>query len=88
MDDSISIDAAIRWLDIKSGDIYDQVFYEYDAPEWEDYEYEALLMAIEALKQQKTMSKNKDRILQAGKEGREIKFWIGGRLFAIRELAQ
>lgn len=29
-----------------------------------------------------------DEILQAGKEGREFRFYIGGRLFAIRELAQ
>lgn len=34
------------------------------------------------------MVKNKDKILQAGKEGREIEFRIGGRLFAIREKAQ
>ena len=34
------------------------------------------------------MERNKERILQAGMEGREIEFWIGGRLFAIREKAQ
>ena len=34
------------------------------------------------------MEQNKDKILQAGKEGREIEFRIGGRLFAIREKAQ
>ena len=34
------------------------------------------------------MEKNKERILQAGMEGREIEFRIGGRLFAIREKAQ
>lgn len=34
------------------------------------------------------MERNKERILQAGKEGREIEFRIGGRLFAIREKAQ
>lgn len=34
------------------------------------------------------MEKNKDKILQAGKEGREYEFRIGGRLFAIREKAQ
>jgi hypothetical protein len=34
------------------------------------------------------MEKNKDRILQAGLEGREVEFRIGGRLFAIREKAQ
>lgn len=34
------------------------------------------------------MGQNKDRILKAGMEGREIEFRIGGRLFAIREKAQ
>lgn len=34
------------------------------------------------------MEQNKDRILKAGLEGREIEFRIGGRLFAIREKAQ
>jgi hypothetical protein len=31
---------------------------------------------------------NKDKILKAGMEGREVDFRIGGRLFAIREKAQ
>lgn len=31
---------------------------------------------------------NKDKILKAGMEGREIEFRIGGRLFSIREKAQ
>ena len=34
------------------------------------------------------MERNKERILQAGMEGREIEFRIGGRLFAIREKVQ
>ena len=34
------------------------------------------------------LERNKDRILQAGLEGREVEFRIGGRLFAIREKAQ
>ena len=34
------------------------------------------------------MEQNKDRILKAGMEGREVEFRIGGRLFAIREKAQ
>jgi len=34
------------------------------------------------------LERNKDRILRAGLEGREIEFRIGGRLFAIREKAQ
>lgn len=32
--------------------------------------------------------RNKDKILQAGMEGREVELRIGGRLFAIREVAQ
>ena len=32
--------------------------------------------------------RNKERILQAGLEGREVELRIGGRLFAIREVAQ
>ena len=34
------------------------------------------------------IERNKARILQAGKEGREVEFRIDGRLFAIREKAQ
>lgn len=34
------------------------------------------------------MEKNKDLILQAGMEGREVEFRMEGRLFAIREKAQ
>ena len=34
------------------------------------------------------MSQNKEIILQAGMEGREVEFRIGGRLFTIREKAQ
>ena len=34
------------------------------------------------------LEQNKDKILQAGMEGQEIDFRIGGRLFAIREKAQ
>ena len=34
------------------------------------------------------LEQNKDRILQAGKKGREVEIRIGGRLFAIREKAQ
>ena len=34
------------------------------------------------------MEQNKDIILQAGMEGREVEFRIDGRLFAIREKPQ
>ena len=41
---------AYRLLDGVSGEIYDQVFYEYDPYEWTDEEYEALTMVIKTLK--------------------------------------
>ena len=55
--------------------------------------HEAIKMAVKALslpyaQPDDWMERNKDRILQAGMEGREIEFRIGGRLFAIREKAQ
>jgi hypothetical protein len=43
---------------------------------------------MEAAQPEDWMERNKERILQAGMEGREIEFRIGGRLFAIREKAQ
>lgn len=50
---------------------------------------EAINMAIKALEQPEDwMEQNKDRILKAGMEGREVEFRIGGRLFAIREKDQ
>lgn len=39
-------------------------------------------------KPQGLFERNKERILQAGLEGREVELRIGGRLFAIREVAQ
>ena len=47
-----------------------------------------LLEGLPSAQPEDWMEKNKDMILQAGKEGREYVFRIGGRLFAIRELAQ
>ena len=44
--------------------------------------------AIPSAQPEDWMERNKERILQAGMEGREIEFQIGGRLFAIREKAQ
>lgn len=41
-----------------------------------------------AKKPQGLFERNKERILQAGLEGREVELRIGGRLFAIREVAQ
>ena len=51
---------------------------------------EALRIAIKALEQQESqwIPMTKEEVLQTGYEGREVRFHIGGRLFAIRELAQ
>ena len=38
--------------------------------------------------EQREIPVTKEQILQAGYEGREVRFHIDGRLFAIRELAQ
>lgn len=66
---------------------------------WTDSDFELAdrnrwQMDVEALKKLSPvqpggwLEQNKDRILRAGKEGREVEFRIGGRLFAIREKAQ
>lgn len=34
------------------------------------------------------LERNKDIILRAGREGREVDFYLNGRLFRIREVAQ
>lgn len=47
-----------------------------------------LFEALDSAEPKDWIEQNKDRILQAGKEGREVEFRIGGRLFAIREKAQ
>ena len=41
-----------------------------------------------AKKPQGLFERNKERILQAGLEGREVELRIDGRLFRIREVAQ
>ena len=46
------------------------------------------LMMLPSAQPEDWMERNKERILRAGMEGREIEFRIGGRLFAIREKAQ
>jgi len=48
----------------------------------------SLDMAIDALEIQRWMPVTKEEIFKAGYEGREIRFRVDGRLFAIRELAQ
>jgi hypothetical protein len=45
-------------------------------------------MAIDALETQRWMPVTKEEIFKARYEGREIRFRVDGRLFAIRELAQ
>lgn len=49
---------------------------------------EEILDGVPSAKPEGWMERNEERILQAGMEGREIEFRIGGRLFAIREKAQ
>ena len=51
-------------------------------------EVERILDCVPSAQSNDWMERNKDRILKAGLEGREVEFRIGGRLFAIRELAQ
>lgn len=46
------------------------------------------IKALPSAQPENWMERNKERILQAGMEGREIEFRIGGRLFAIREKVQ
>ena len=53
------------------------------------FEYSKLrIESLPSVQPEDWMERNKERILQAGIEGREIEFRIGGRLFAIREKAQ
>ena len=49
---------------------------------------DCMLRALPSAQPEDWMEQNKDRILKAGMEGREVEFKIGGRLFAIREKAQ
>lgn len=48
----------------------------------------SLDMAIDALEKQQWIPVTKEEVFKAGYEGREIRFRVDGRLFAIRELAQ
>lgn len=56
------------------------------------WHYEQALYEIRELleeqPEQRWIPVEKEQILQAGYKGREVRFHIGGRLFAIRELAQ
>ena len=44
--------------------------------------------ALEAHEEQRWIPVAEESVIQAGYEGREVRFRIRGRLFAIRELAQ
>lgn len=51
-------------------------------------EVERILDCVPSVQSNDWLERNKDTILKAGMEGREVEFRIGGRLFAIREMAQ
>ena len=53
-----------------------------------DRDFVQYIEALPSAQPEDWMERNKERILHAGMEGREIEFRIGGRLFAIREKAQ
>ena len=48
----------------------------------------AVRKAFDALEKQRWIPVTEESVIQAGYEGREVRFRIRGRLFAIRELAQ
>lgn len=58
------------------------------AHEYEHRHFLKILKDLPSAQPDGWLEQNKDKILQAGMEGREIDFRIGGRLFAIREKAQ
>ena len=93
MDDLISRQAAIDELKRISFSHWFECgeYLSEDTREIEIISSSKALEVIEALpsaQPQDWMAQNKDRILQAGMEGREVEFRICGRLFAIREKAQ
>lgn len=74
---------------INASDLIEWIMETY--PDWCVGVVRSIVDHIEDLpsaQQEDRMERNKERILQAGMEGREIEFRIGGRLFAIREKAQ
>lgn len=72
-----ALDCFSDWIN-KRGDVH-------TADEMPEY---SAIEALPSAQPEDWMERNKERILQAGMEGREIEFRIGGRLFAIREKAQ
>ena len=89
--DLISRQAAIEAMCWACGHDCDKSKFVYNAPQDEQIilcpEHYAL-STLPSAQPQDWMAQNKDRILQAGMEGREVEFRICGRLFAIREKAQ
>lgn len=81
MDDLISRQASIDFID--AGRLVNP-----NEPRWSDNEVVAFLKSRPSAQIDTWMERNRERILQAGMEGREVEFRIGGRLFAIREKAQ
>ena len=81
MDDLISRQASIDFID--AGRLVNP-----NEPRWSDNEVVAVLKSRPSAQIDTWMERNRERILQAGMEGREVEFRIGGRLFAIREKAQ
>ena len=81
MDDLISRQASIDFID--AGRLVNPT-----EPRWSDNEVVAVLKSRPSAQIDTWMERNRERILQAGMEGREVEFRIGGRLFAIREKAQ
>ena len=91
MGDLIDREAAIDALCAVCGKACDKSEFVYNAPQYEQVilcPEHYCLCTLPSAQPEDWMERNKERILQAGMEGREIEFRIGGRLFAIREKAQ
>ena len=86
MDDTISRQAAIDMFQNLAYDDWNQGV----STSWADAYSECanMIRELPSAHTEDWMERNKERILQAGMEGREVEFYIGGRLFAIREIAQ
>ena len=55
---------------------------------WQKHDREMMLDGIRRYAEDPDLAAIKASALQAGFEGKEVRFYIGGRLFAIRELPQ
>mgnify|MGYP007012483332 CR=1 FL=1 len=87
MDDTISRQAALNcfhdWID-SHGDVHtaDEI------PEYNEIMELPSAQSEEIIPHMDAISLDKQEILQAGYEGQEYDFYIGGRLFSIKEKAQ